>query len=48
MTKSRKKRWEGHVECIGEKKNACRVLVEDLQEIKHLGDPRGDGRILTF
>jgi len=34
--KSRKMRWVGHVTCVGEKNNACRVLVEEPEEKKSL------------
>jgi len=34
--KSRKMRWVGHVTCVGEKNNACWVLVEKPKEKKSL------------
>jgi hypothetical protein len=32
MIKSRRMRWEGHVARMGEKRNACRILVENQKE----------------
>jgi hypothetical protein len=32
MIKSRRKRWEGHAVCMGEKRNAYRILVRSQKE----------------
>jgi hypothetical protein len=32
MIKSRRMRWAGHVERMGEKRNACRILVGNPEE----------------
>jgi hypothetical protein len=39
-------RREGHVARMGEKRDVYRVLVGDLRERDHLGDPGVDGRII--
>jgi hypothetical protein len=44
VIKSRRMRWAGHVERMGEKRGACRW--GDLREGDHLGDPGVDGRII--
>ena len=46
VIKSRVMRWAGHVACMGERRGAHRVLVGNLKEIDHLGDPDVDGRIM--
>jgi hypothetical protein len=33
-------RWAGHVARIGEKRNACRILVENPEEKRPLGRQR--------
>jgi hypothetical protein len=33
-------RWAGHVACVGEKRNACRVLVMKPEGKRRLGRPR--------
>jgi hypothetical protein len=38
MTKSRRMRWTGHVARMGEKRNACRILVGIQKERDHLED----------
>jgi hypothetical protein len=40
--KSRRTGWEGHVECMGKKRNAytCRILVEKPEGKRPLGIPR--------
>jgi len=38
--KSRRKRWARHVACTGERKTACRVLVEKSEGRRPLGRPR--------
>jgi hypothetical protein len=40
MMKSRRMRWAGHVARMGEKRNACRILVEKPQVKRPLGRPR--------
>ena len=46
LIKSRRMSWAGHVVHMGERRGAYRVLVGDLKEIDHLGDPNIDGRII--
>ena len=38
--------WAGHVARMREIRGVYRVLVGDLRERGHLGDPRVDGRII--
>jgi hypothetical protein len=38
MVKSRSMRLTGHVALMGEKSNACRILVETQKEINHYED----------
>jgi hypothetical protein len=45
VIKSRMK-WVGHVAHMGERRGVYRVLVGNLKEIDHLGDPGVDGRII--
>jgi hypothetical protein len=40
MIKSRRMRWAGHVARMGEKRNACRVLVGKPEEKRPLGRQR--------
>jgi hypothetical protein len=40
MIKSRRMRWAGHVAHIGEKRYACRILVEKPEGKRQLGRPR--------
>jgi hypothetical protein len=40
MIKSRRMRWEGHVARMGERRNACRILVGKPEEKRPLGRPR--------
>jgi hypothetical protein len=40
MIKSRRMRWAGHVERMGEKRNAYRILVENPEGKRPLGRPR--------
>jgi hypothetical protein len=40
MIKSRSMKWAGHVERIGEKRNACRILVGKPEGKRPLGRPR--------
>ena len=46
MIKSRRMRWAGHVACMGARRGVHRVLVGNLRERDHLGDPGVDGRII--
>ena len=46
MIKSRRLRWAGHVARMGEKTGVYRVVVGNLRERDHLGDPYVDGRII--
>jgi hypothetical protein len=39
MIKSRRIKWTGHVACIGEKRNACKVLVGSPGGKRRLGRP---------
>jgi hypothetical protein len=49
MIRSRRIRWAGHVARMGEKGNACRLLVEKPEGNKPLGKPRQrwDGEMWT-
>jgi hypothetical protein len=38
--KSRRMRWAGHVACVGEERNVCRVLMGKPEGRKPLGRPR--------
>jgi hypothetical protein len=40
MIKSRRISWAGHVAQIGEKRNACRILVKKPEGKRSLGKPR--------
>jgi hypothetical protein len=40
------RRWAGHVARIGERRDVYRVLVGNLRERDHLGDPGIDERII--
>jgi hypothetical protein len=40
IIKSRRMRWAGHVACIGEKRNAYRLLVGNPEGKRPLGRPR--------
>jgi hypothetical protein len=40
IIKSRRMRWAGHVERMGEKRNACRILVGKTEGKRPLGRPR--------
>jgi hypothetical protein len=40
MIKSRTMRWTGHTLHMGEKRNACRILVERPEGTRQLGRPR--------
>jgi hypothetical protein len=45
QVKSRKMRWAGHVACMGEGRNLCRVLVGKPERKDHLEDQGLDGRM---
>jgi hypothetical protein len=40
ITKSRRMRWRGHVVKMGNKRNACRILVGKPEGKRPLGRPR--------
>jgi hypothetical protein len=40
MIKSRRLRWAGHVARMGEKRNACKILVREPEGKRPLGRPR--------
>jgi hypothetical protein len=40
MIKTRRMRWAGHVAQMGEKRNACRILVAKPEGKRPLGRPR--------
>jgi hypothetical protein len=46
MIKSRRMRWAGHVACMGERRGVYRVLVGNMWERDHLGDPGVDGKMI--
>jgi len=46
VIKSRRMRWAGHVARMGEGRGVYRVLVGNLKEGDHWGDPGVDGRII--
>jgi len=46
VIKSRRIRGAGHVARMGEKRGVYRVLVGNLKEGDHLGDPGLDGRVI--
>jgi hypothetical protein len=46
IMKSRRIRWAGHVSCVGEKRNACRVLVGKPEGTRPLGRLDIGGRII--
>jgi len=43
---SRRRRWAGHVACMGKRRRVQRVLVGKPEEKNHLGGPRADVRII--
>jgi hypothetical protein len=46
MNKSRRMRWAGQVALEGERRGACRVLVEGNWERDHLEVPGVDGKVI--
>ena len=46
FVKWRRRRWAGHVACMGKGRGVHRVLVGNLRERGHWGDPDVDGRII--
>jgi hypothetical protein len=40
MVKSRRMRWAGHIARMGEKRNACRIMVGRPEGKRPLGRPR--------
>jgi hypothetical protein len=46
MIKSRRMKWFGYVACREEKRDAFRVLVQDLKERYHMEDLGIVGRII--
>jgi hypothetical protein len=46
MINSRILRWAVHVAFMRKRRGVYRVMVENLREIDHLGDPGVDGRII--
>ena len=46
VVKSRRMRWAGHVARMGEGRGVYGVLVGNLRERDHWGDPDADGRII--
>ena len=46
VVKLRRMRWVGHVAHMGEGRGVHRVLVGNLRERDHWGDPGVDGRII--
>jgi hypothetical protein len=48
MIKSRRKRWARHVAHMGERMNACRVLVEKPKGMRPVGRPESEKIILKW
>jgi hypothetical protein len=46
VIKLRRMRWEGHVVHMGDRRGIYRVLVGNLRERYHLGNPGIDGWII--
>jgi hypothetical protein len=46
LIKLRRMRWLAHLARMGEKRGAYRILVGDLREGDHLGDPGVDGNMI--
>ena len=46
VIKSRRIRWAGHVERMGKRRGAYRVLLGNLSDREHLEDPGVDGSIM--
>ena len=46
VIKSRRMRWAGHVARMGRRRELYRVVVGNLRERDHWGEPGADGRIM--
>jgi hypothetical protein len=46
MIRSRKMRWAGHVACVAEMINACKILLGNPEGKSHSEDLDVDGRIM--
>jgi hypothetical protein len=46
VIKSRRRKWAGHVQSMGERRGAYRILVGRPEGRNHLEDPGIDGRII--
>ena len=46
VIKSRRRRWAGHVACMGEERGVCRVLVGKPEGTNHWADLSIDGWII--
>jgi hypothetical protein len=44
--KPRRLRWAGRIASVGERRDACRILMGNISEGDHLKDPDVDGRII--
>jgi hypothetical protein len=47
VIKSRRMGWAWHVALMGNRRGVFRVLVGNLRERSHLGDPGVDGRMIV-
>jgi hypothetical protein len=47
VIKAKRIRWEGHVECIGERSGACRYWLGSLRETDHWDDQGIHGKIIS-
>jgi hypothetical protein len=46
VVKARRLRWMGHVECMGEVRNVCKIFVRKPEGKNHMEDLGIDGRII--